>query len=95
MGGSTSKSTGNIVENRGLVDNAILNECVVVFSTTSCKYCDKAKTVLSNLGIKFKAIELDLQGINSFKYTKELQTKTGARTVRNTSMGYIKYISFY
>ena len=84
MGGSTSKSPRNMNENRGLVDSAILDECVVVFSTTSCKYCDKAKTVLSKLGIKFKVIELDLQGMNGFKYTKELEKKTGARTVRNT-----------
>ena len=81
MGGSNSAPTRNAIENRGLVDSAILTNCVVVFSTTSCKFCDKAKTVLTNLGIRFKVIELDLEGKNSFKYSKELESKTGARTV--------------
>ena len=81
MGGSNSAPTKNIRESHGLVDSAILSNCVVVFSTTSCKFCDKAKTVLTNLGIRFKVIELDLEGINSFKYSKELQSKTGALTV--------------
>ena len=85
MGGSTSKSTGTINETRGLVDNAVLKECVVMFSTTSCKYCEKAKTALTNLGIKFNVIELDLQGSNGFTYSKELEIKTGARTVRKNT----------
>ena len=84
MGGSASKDAVNTNESKSLVDNAIINDCVVMFSTTTCKYCEMAKTSMTNLGIKFKVIELDLQGSNGFKYSKELSSKTGARTVRCT-----------
>lgn len=81
MGGNASKNITNANEAKGPVDSAILSDCVVMFSTTTCRYCEMAKTSLTNLGIRFKVIELDLQGKNGFKYSKELSSKTGARTV--------------
>lgn len=83
MGGNTSKNTLNVTKTNGLVDTAIINDCVVMFSTTTCKYCNMAKTSLTSMGVNFKVIELDLQGKNSFKYSKELSSITGVRTVIN------------
>eukprot|EP00112_Aurelia_sp_Birch-Aquarium-sp1_P017808 Seg417.9 transcript_id=Seg417.9/GoldUCD/mRNA.D3Y31 product="Glutaredoxin-2 mitochondrial" protein_id=Seg417.9/GoldUCD/D3Y31 len=85
MGGSFSNTNRNIspAERKDLsaVDTAILENCVVMFSTTSCKYCNKAKQSLTDFGVRFKVVELDLLGRNSFKVSSELSLKTGQRTV--------------
>ena len=87
MGGSFSNTNSNItpgLERKDLsaVDSAILENCVVMFSTTSCKYCNKAKQSLTDFGVRFKVVELDLLGRNSFKVSSELSLKTGQRTVK-------------
>ena len=89
MGGSFSNTNRNItpgLERKDLsaVDSAILENCVVMFSTTSCKYCNKAKQSLTDFGVRFKVVELDLLGRNSFKVSSELSLKTGQRTVKFT-----------
>ena len=81
--GSSISTTDNPVKTQGLIDGTIINNCVVMFSTTRCKYCDKAKTSLSRMGVNFKSVELDLLGTNSFKVSNELTQKTGLRTVFN------------
>ena len=72
MGGTFSNTKRDIIpgsERKDLsaVDSAILENCVVMFSTTSCKYCNKAKQSLTDFGVSFKVVELDLLGRNSFK----------------------------
>ncbi|GAN07258.1 conserved hypothetical protein [Mucor ambiguus] len=65
-----------------IVEEAIQNNKVVVFSKSYCPYCKKAKALLSSLDIEFAVIELDLhsQGEAIQAYLLE---KTGQRTVPN------------
>ena len=85
MGGtSSSRIKDNKRVDDDSVEGAILSNCVVMFSTTTCKFCEKAKLSLANLGVRYKVIELDLLGKNSFVYSKELSLKTGVRTVCNS-----------
>ncbi|XP_065051321.1 glutaredoxin-2, mitochondrial-like [Rhopilema esculentum] len=82
MGGTfSSRIKDNERVDDDSVEGAILSNCVVMFSTTTCKFCEKAKLSLANLGVRYKVIELDLLGKNSFIYSKELSLKTGVRTV--------------
>ncbi len=81
--GSSFSSTDSQKERTplGYVDTEILKNCVVLFSTTTCKYCDKAKESFSQMGVNYKLVELDQLGSNGFKITTELTQKTGLRTV--------------
>eukprot|EP00794_Sanderia_malayensis_P016741 gene16741-18435_t len=82
MGSSSSRiNTTSDGKTLGYVDNEIIENCVVVFSTTTCKYCDQAKQSLNEMGVRYKPIEIDLLGRNSFKVSSELSKKTGLRTV--------------
>ncbi|XP_047131822.1 glutaredoxin-2, mitochondrial [Hydra vulgaris] len=64
------------------IDNKIKNDCVVLFSTTICGYCDKAKELLNTMNIKYKCIELDkMEPPEGGKLTFELMKKTNCRTV--------------
>ncbi|TPX69224.1 hypothetical protein SpCBS45565_g02552 [Spizellomyces sp. 'palustris'] len=65
-----------------LVENAIKENKVVVFSKSYCPYCKKAKKLLDSLGVKYALFELDERpdGQAIQEYLKE---KTGQRTVPN------------
>ncbi|KAL2630090.1 hypothetical protein R1flu_014776 [Riccia fluitans] len=58
----------------------VADNSVIVFSKTYCPYCTKVKKLLTDLGAKFKAVELDKESDGS-----EIQTAlaqwTGQRTV--------------
>lgn len=44
------------------VDNLIKQNKVIVFSKTTCPYCDKVKELFKNLKIEYVTIELDRVG---------------------------------
>ncbi len=59
---------------------------VVVFSKSYCPYCVKVKKLLQQLGVTFKAIELDFEGDGS-EIQAALAEWTGLRTVPNVFVG--------
>ncbi|XP_051867046.1 glutaredoxin 2 isoform X2 [Pristis pectinata] len=65
---------------RGRWQNQVANNCVVLFSKTFCPYCKKTKILFQELGVKYKAIELDLHKDGS-TIQNVLEELTGARTV--------------
>lgn len=44
------------------VDNLIKQNKVIVFSKTTCPYCDKVKELFKNLKVEYVTIELDRVG---------------------------------
>ncbi|KAI9009504.1 glutaredoxin-1 [Gaertneriomyces semiglobifer] len=67
---------------KDLVEKAIKENHVMVFSKSYCPYCQKAKRLLDSLNVKYVAWELDTRndGQAIQDYLKE---KTGQRTVPN------------
>ncbi|XP_030442182.1 glutaredoxin [Syzygium oleosum] len=59
---------------------------VVVFSKSFCPYCVDVKKLLSQLGVNFKAIELD-QETDGSEVQSALAEWTGQRTVPNVFIG--------
>ncbi|KAI8784062.1 glutaredoxin-2 [Biomphalaria glabrata] len=62
------------------VDNLVKNNRVVVFSKSQCPHCDDSKTLLSNMGVNYKAVELD-QLQEGSQVQNFLGQITNARTV--------------
>lgn len=59
----------------------VSQNCVVIFSKTTCPYCKMAKNVFNEIGATYKAVELDEH--NDGRGVQEaLAQITGARTVR-------------
>ncbi|KAJ8498251.1 hypothetical protein OPV22_008803 [Ensete ventricosum] len=59
---------------------------VVVFSKTFCPFCVKVKQLLDQLGIRYKAIELNFQS-DGPDMQAALAEWTGQRTVPNVFIG--------
>uniref|UniRef100_A0A7C9DCQ9 Glutathione-disulfide reductase n=1 Tax=Opuntia streptacantha TaxID=393608 RepID=A0A7C9DCQ9_OPUST len=59
---------------------------VVVFSKTLCPFCIDVKKLLSDLGVSFKAIELDTESDGS-EVQAALAEWTGQKTVPNVFVG--------
>ncbi|GAB2224806.1 hypothetical protein Droror1_Dr00005583 [Drosera rotundifolia] len=59
---------------------------VIVFSKSYCPYCKKAKSLLTELGASFKAIELDIESDGS-EIQSALAEWTGQKTVPNVFIG--------
>ncbi|KAI6700729.1 hypothetical protein NL676_015053 [Syzygium grande] len=59
---------------------------VVVFSKSFCPYCVDVKKLLSQLGVNFKAIELD-QETDGSEVQSALYEWTGQKTVPNVFIG--------
>ncbi|KAF8037575.1 hypothetical protein BT93_B0456 [Corymbia citriodora subsp. variegata] len=59
---------------------------VVVFSKSFCPYCVSVKKLLSQLGVNFKAIELD-QETDGSEIQSALAEWTGQKTVPNVFIG--------
>ncbi|KAI4388047.1 hypothetical protein MLD38_000419 [Melastoma candidum] len=64
----------------------VSSNSVVVFSKTSCPYCVSVKKLLSDLGVNFKAIELDKEA-DGGEVQSALAQWTGQRTVPNVFIG--------
>ncbi|GCC42988.1 hypothetical protein chiPu_0026900, partial [Chiloscyllium punctatum] len=60
--------------------DTITQNRVVIFSKTTCPYCDIVKNIFADLGIPYKAIELDLR--NDGVHLQYILTEmTGIKTV--------------
>ncbi|XP_010029146.2 glutaredoxin [Eucalyptus grandis] len=59
---------------------------VVVFSKSYCPYCVSVKKMLSQLGVNFKALELDQENDGS-EIQSALAEWTGQKTVPNVFIG--------
>jgi glutaredoxin 3 len=47
------------VNRSAFVRETVHDNCVVIFSTTTCGYCRMAKDVFNKMGINYKVIELN------------------------------------
>ena len=63
------------------VQDMVTHNRVVVFSKTHCPHCSDSKTLLSDMGVEYKTVELD-QMNNGGKVQNVLGRITDARTVR-------------
>ncbi|KAK9673712.1 hypothetical protein RND81_12G185300 [Saponaria officinalis] len=64
----------------------VSSNAVVVFSKSYCPYCVEVKNLLSELGVAFKAIELDTESDGS-EVQAALAEWTKQRTVPNVFIG--------
>ncbi|PIA29221.1 hypothetical protein AQUCO_06100016v1 [Aquilegia coerulea] len=64
----------------------IASDPVVVFSKTFCPYCVSVKKLFSDLGVTYKAIELDRESDGS-EVQSALAELSGQRTVPNVFIG--------
>ncbi|XP_006012994.1 glutaredoxin 2 [Latimeria chalumnae] len=80
---------GNFVTSSGVlsetaaakfVQETVSQNCVVIFSKSTCPYCKMAKNVFSEIGTDYKVIELDQHESGSQLQTI-LGNMTGAKTV--------------
>ncbi|XP_015281913.1 PREDICTED: glutaredoxin 2 isoform X1 [Gekko japonicus] len=81
MGNSTSATTNlSNVATANQIQEAILDNCVVIFSKTTCSYCNMAKKLFRDMNVNYKAIELDTYE-NGKQFQDVLHRMTGGRTV--------------
>uniref|UniRef100_A0A8D0R3P9 Glutaredoxin-2, mitochondrial n=1 Tax=Sus scrofa TaxID=9823 RepID=A0A8D0R3P9_PIG len=81
MGNHTSSSLGNTAAAPvNQIQETISNNCVVIFSKTSCSYCTMAKKLFHDMNVSYKVVELDLLEYGS-QFQDALCTMTGDRTV--------------
>ncbi|XP_055498301.1 uncharacterized protein LOC129701220 [Leucoraja erinacea] len=63
-----------------IIHDIITANRVVIFSKTTCPYCDIVKSIFTELGIPYKSIELDLR--NDGMHLQYILTEmTGIKTV--------------
>ncbi|KAF9930477.1 glutaredoxin [Linnemannia zychae] len=67
---------------KAMVERLIRDNKVMVFSKSYCPHSRNAKSVLTNKGVPFKALEIDLEP-NGAEVQEYLRVKTGQRTVPN------------
>uniref|UniRef100_A0A8C3FZT4 Glutaredoxin-2, mitochondrial n=1 Tax=Chrysemys picta bellii TaxID=8478 RepID=A0A8C3FZT4_CHRPI len=58
----------------------ISDNCVVIFSKTTCGYCKMAKKLFQDMNVNYTAIELDMYE-NGSQFQDILHQMTGGRTV--------------
>ncbi|XP_009998235.1 PREDICTED: glutaredoxin 2 [Chaetura pelagica] len=81
MGNSLPASVG--LSNAAAVNqiqDIISNNCVVIFSKTTCGYCKMAKKLFEDMNVNYTAIELDMN-TNGSQFQDILEQMTGGRTV--------------
>ncbi|KAL4157499.1 hypothetical protein PRNP1_001366 [Phytophthora ramorum] len=83
MGVASSRESE--LEAAAFVDRATSENGVTVFSKSYCPYCDLAKGVLDEAGVKYHVVELDLKKDvpTGAEIQNALATATGRRTVPN------------
>ncbi|XP_023599867.1 glutaredoxin-2, mitochondrial [Myotis lucifugus] len=84
MGNSTPSHLGEarklLPGIRSKLQETISDNCVVIYSKTSCSYCNMAKKLFHDMNISYKAVELDLLEYGS-QFQDALAKMTGERTV--------------
>ncbi|XP_071342429.1 glutaredoxin 2 isoform X1 [Trachinotus anak] len=82
MGNFTSSTAGGLSSTACVqyVQEVVAQNCVVIFSKTTCPYCKMAKNVFSDIGATYKVVELD-EHSDGRRLQEALAQMTGARTV--------------
>ncbi|XP_053065553.1 glutaredoxin 2 isoform X1 [Acinonyx jubatus] len=81
MGNSTSSSLGtSATAPVNQIQETISDNCVVIFSKTSCSYCTMAKKLFHDMNVNYKVVELDMLEHGS-QFQDALYKMTGERTV--------------
>ncbi|XP_057585212.1 glutaredoxin 2 isoform X1 [Hippopotamus amphibius kiboko] len=81
MGNRTSSSLGNAATTpMNQIQETISDNCVVIFSKTSCSYCTMAKKLFHDMNVNYKAVELDMLEYGS-QFQEALHKMTGDKTV--------------
>ncbi|EHH50703.1 hypothetical protein EGM_01571, partial [Macaca fascicularis] len=62
------------------IQETISDNCVVIFSKTSCSYCTMAKKLFHDMNVNYKVVELDLLEYGN-QFQDALYKMTGERTV--------------
>ncbi|NP_001125356.1 glutaredoxin 2 isoform X2 [Pongo pygmaeus] len=62
------------------IQETISDNCVVIFSKTSCSYCTMAKKLFRDMNVNYKVVELDLLEYGN-QFQDALYKMTGGRTV--------------
>ncbi|XP_077133913.1 glutaredoxin 2 isoform X1 [Ranitomeya variabilis] len=62
------------------VQDTVSENCVVIYSKTSCPYCTMAKDAFNSINVNYKSIELD-EVDNGRQLQEALHQMTGARSV--------------
>nr|XP_040040898.1 glutaredoxin 2 isoform X2 [Gasterosteus aculeatus aculeatus] len=62
------------------VKEMVSQNCIVIFSKTTCPYCKMAKNVFEEIGASYKVVELD-EHSDGRRVQEALAQMTGARTV--------------
>ncbi|XP_075792852.1 glutaredoxin 2 isoform X1 [Pelodiscus sinensis] len=62
------------------IQETISDNCVVIFSKTTCAYCKMAKKLFQDMNVNYTAIELDMYE-NGSQFQDILHQMTGGRTV--------------
>ncbi|OCT85322.1 glutaredoxin-2, mitochondrial [Xenopus laevis] len=79
MGSSSTKEIPE-TEATDMIKNTIAENCVVIFSKTSCPYCVMAKDAFRNIDVQYTAVELD-EVENGSQIQAALHQLSGIRTV--------------
>ena len=85
MGASGSRQDLLASQEASVIQQTVQNNCVVVFSKTTCSYCSMAKRVFDEIGVPYTAVELNRRQDGS-KMQDVLHAMTGVSTVRHTSL---------
>ncbi|KAM7012130.1 glutaredoxin 2 isoform 2-T2 [Tautogolabrus adspersus] len=82
MGNFTSSSTATLSSTScaRYLQEMVSQNCVVIFSKTTCPYCKMAKNVFNEIGATYKVVELDEHN-DGRRLQEALAQMTGARTV--------------
>ncbi|XP_036998796.2 glutaredoxin 2 [Artibeus jamaicensis] len=81
MGSSMSSSLGKPAATPvSQIQETISDNCVVIFSKTSCSYCTMAKKLFQDMNVNYKVVELDMLEYGS-QFQDALYKMTGERTV--------------
>ncbi|EHA99973.1 Glutaredoxin-2, mitochondrial [Heterocephalus glaber] len=80
MGNSTSSLGKSATTPVNQIQETISDNCVVIFSKTSCSYCTMAKKIFQDMNVNYKVVELDMLEYGS-QFQDALYKMTGERTV--------------
>ncbi|KAJ7332370.1 hypothetical protein JRQ81_014550 [Phrynocephalus forsythii] len=81
MGNNTSTATDlSNTSAANHIKETISDNCVVIFSKTSCSYCKMAKKLFRDMNVNYTAVELDMYE-NGSQFQDVLHQMTGGRTV--------------
>uniref|UniRef100_A0A2K6KL39 Glutaredoxin-2, mitochondrial n=1 Tax=Rhinopithecus bieti TaxID=61621 RepID=A0A2K6KL39_RHIBE len=81
MESNTSSSLENLATSPvNQIQETISDNCVVIFSKTSCSYCTMAKKLFHDMNVNYKVVELDLLEYGN-QFQDALYKMTGERTV--------------